>query len=384
MNEKRIPRNRKNGELAFIVVVVASFVVMFTTGETAFRIDGRAILALALGAVYTAIGIFGSRVVEDRHTVWLTALYFLVELPLGAAIIYISQANAWLILMPLVGSAVEYLRPPLAVLACAVILITMVLVLASLYGWQNAMAWSMPFLAAVLFVALFTQAMVSEADARLELARANQKLREYAAQVEELAVVQERNRLAREIHDGLGHYLTAINIQLKAAQAMFTQDPPASATALQNAQTLTGEALSDVRRSISSLRADPSTSRPLAETLGLLLAEARAADLQADLTVSGEPRPLGQQVEFTLYRVAQESLTNVRKHAQAGRVQLHLAYLDRAVCLSVEDDGVGADDSSGGFGLVGLRERVELVNGSLNVTTAPHQGFKLEVQIPTA
>nr|HMN58971.1 sensor histidine kinase [Anaerolinea sp.] len=304
--------------------------------------------------------------------------------PLGAAIIYVSQANAWLILMPLVGSAVEYLRRPLAVLVCALILFTMVLIFASLYDWQNALAWSMPFLAAVLFVALFTQAMVSEADARLELARANQKLREYAAQVEELAVVQERNRLAREIHDGLGHYLTAINIQLKAAQAMFTQDPPASATALQNAQTLTGEALSDVRRSISSLRADPSTSRPLAETLGLLLAEARAADLRADLTVSGEPRPLGQQVEFTLYRVAQESLTNVRKHAQAGHVQLRLAYLDRAVCLSVEDDGVGADDSSGGFGLVGLRERVELVNGSLNVTTAPHRGFKLEVQIPTA
>ncbi|HMN63351.1 MAG TPA: hypothetical protein PJ988_23485, partial [Anaerolinea sp.] len=98
MNEKRIPRSRKNGELAFIVVVVASFVVMFTSGATAFRIDGRAILALALGAIYTVIGIFGSRVVEARHTAWLTALYFLVELPLGAAIIYVSQANAWLIL----------------------------------------------------------------------------------------------------------------------------------------------------------------------------------------------------------------------------------------------------------------------------------------------
>lgn len=376
-------RNRKNSELAFIIVVIASFIVALTSGPLVDNLDRSFFIALGLGIIYTLIGIFGSRQVESRRLGWLTALYLVVEISLGALIIYLTKGNAWLMLMPIVGSAVEYLRRPLAVLVCALVVLAMLGPFALRFGWGVALAWSTPFIAAVVFVAVFTTAMVSEANSRVELSRANQKLREYAAQAEELAVAQERNRLAREIHDGLGHYLTAINIQLKAAQAMSVQDPSAAQTALQNAQTLTGEALSDVRRSISALRADPSTNRPLAETLNLLLAETRAADLRANLEVTGTPRPLAQQVEFTLFRVAQESLTNVRKHANAGKVDLRLDYLERAVRLSVEDDGVGSGDVSGGFGLVGLHERVNLLNGSLRVETAPGSGFRLSVEIPT-
>ena len=380
-------RNRTNGELAFLIVVVASFIVTLTSGPVVDNLDRSFFIALGLGILYTLIGIFGSRQVESRRLGWLTALYIVVEISLGALIIYLTRGNAWLMLMPIVGSAVEYLRRPLAVLVCALVVLAMLGPFAIRFGWGVALAWSMPFLAAVVFVAVFTSAMVSEANARVALSKANQKLREYAAQAEELAVAQERNRLAREIHDGLGHYLTAINIQLKAAQAMSVQDPAAAQTALQNAQTLTGEALSDVRRSISALRADPSTNRPLAETLNLLLAETRAADLRANLEVTGTPRPLAQQVEFTLYRVAQESLTNVRKHANAGKVDLRLDYQERAVRLSIEDDGVGSEnvspDPSGGFGLVGLHERVNLLNGSLHVESTPGSGFKLSVEIPT-
>jgi signal transduction histidine kinase len=376
-------RNRKNSELAFIIVVIASFIVALTSGPLVDNLDRSFFIALGLGIIYTLIGIFGSRQVESRRLGWLTALYFVVEISLGALIIYLTKGNAWLMLMPIVGSAVEYLSRPLAVVVCTLVVLAMLGPFALRFGWGVALAWSTPFIAAVVFVAVFTTAMVSEANARVQLSRANQKLREYAAQAEELAVAQERNRLAREIHDGLGHYLTAINIQLKAAQAMSVQDPSAAQTALQNAQTLTGEALSDVRRSISALRADPSTNRPLAETLNLLLAETRAADLRANLEVAGTPRPLAQQVEFTLYRVAQESLTNVRKHANAGKVDLRLDYLERAVRLSVEDDGVGSGDASGGFGLVGLQERVNLLNGSLRVETAPGSGFRLSVEIPT-
>lgn len=374
-------RTHKNSELAFLIVVIASFVVTFTAGGLHFRTSY--FIALGLGVVYTATGIFGSRYLESGVHPTATAVYFVVQVLLAASIIYLSQGNAWLIIMPVVGSAVEYLKRPLAVAVCLVVWAAMMIPFWLLGGATAALGWSMPFLAAVVFVAVFTNAVVSEANARAELARANQKLREYAAQVEELAVVQERNRLAREIHDGLGHYLTAIDIQLKAAQAMAAQDAGSAQTALQNAQTLTGEALADVRRSISSLRSDPSTSRPLVESLNLLLAETRAADLQASLAVSGTPRPLPQQVEFTLYRVAQEGLTNVHKHANASRVELHLDYRERGVRLSIADNGAGASEAEGGFGLLGLQERVQLVGGSLHVETSPGAGFRLEADLPT-
>lgn len=384
MNQRFYRASRRNGELAFFIVVIASFVVTFTSGETRFRIDANGIIAVLCGLLYTFIGIVGARFIEERRNIWLTLAYFVVEIPLGGLIVYLSRGNAWLIMMPVVGSAVEYLRKPYAVIMCGVIWAAMTVSFTLLIGWGNALAWGMPFLAAVVFVAVFTQSMVSEAEARTQLAQANKKLIEYAAAVEELAVTQERNRLAREIHDGLGHYLTAVNIQLKAAQALAEQNPAQAQEALQNAQTLTTEALADVRRSISALRSDPATSRPLPETLGMLLAEARAADLQTGLQVMGDARPLPPQVEFTLYRTAQESLTNVRKHARASQVNITLTYLPHSVALRVQDDGAGAEDIRGGFGLTGLRERISLVNGSLQVHTAPGQGFRLEVSIPTA
>ena len=191
--------------------------------------------------------------------------------------------------------------------------------------------------------------------------------------------------MAREIHDSLGHYLTAINIQIKAAQALVGQDPAQVKEALSNAQDLSQEALSDVRRSISALRSDPSTSRPLPETLAALLDETRSAGLEAALDVQGAPSPLPPQVDFTLYRVAQEGLTNVRKHAHASRVEVCLSYSERSVGLVVRDNGSGSTpeaEEEGGFGLTGLQERVDLLGGTLKVDTAPGQGFTLAVELP--
>ena len=310
------------------------------------------------------------------------ALYFVIQILLGAYLVYRGGGGMWLVLLPLVSTAVQHLPRFLSVLAILGIWAGQVLPFLYIYGIEVSAGWAMPFLAAIIFVAVFTQLMVNEQHARLELAAAHQKLREYAAQVEELAVVQERNRLAREIHDGLGHYLTAINIQIKAAQALAEQDPENMKTALADAQTLTQEALADVRRSITSLRADPTTSRPLTETLDGLLKDAGATGMEVDFQVRGPARRLAPQIEFTLYRLAQEGLTNIRKHAQATRVSLQLEYQTDGVCLTLEDNGQGAGQTEGGFGLMGVRERVELMHGTLNVQTAPGQGFRLEAKLP--
>jgi signal transduction histidine kinase len=216
----------------------------------------------------------------------------------------------------------------------------------------------------------------------VELSVANRKLHEYAVKVEELATLQERNRLARDIHDGLGHYLTALNMQIKAAQAIIDQDRPRAIEALTKAQNLAEEALSDVRNSVATLRGEPSLSQPLPEAIESLLIECRADGLVADLKISGNYRLLASEADLTLYRAAQEALTNVRKHALASRVDVTIIYDVDRVCLTVCDNGIGADKLEGGFGLLGLRERVQLLHGQVSVRTAIRQGFCIEVEMP--
>lgn len=374
-------RGFRNGDIAFGVVVLAALVLYFSNSGFSYPLE-QMLLVVGLVILYLGAGILGAHYVGQHRSGSAIAAYFIVLIPLGTLITYLGKGNTWLVLLPMVGSAVDYFRRPWVYLMITLIWLGMSVPFYFLYGIENALGWGVPFLAAVVFVAVFTQVAVSEQQARLELAKANQKLREYAAQVEELTMIRERNRLAREIHDGLGHYLTAINIQIKAAQAVAQQDPTLAVNALENAQSLSQEALADVRRSVSALRADPTSGRPVADTLKSLLEEAFRSGVETSFAVEGDPRPLTEQIEFTLFRVAQEGLTNVRKHAQARRVDLRLVYLEQAVRVVLQDDGVGANQTEGGFGLVGLKERVELVGGSLHVETTPGKGFMLQAELP--
>jgi signal transduction histidine kinase len=240
-------------------------------------------------------------------------------------------------------------------------------------AWPEALRDGGTFLVALIF-------MVRAERARAALDQANRALRDYAAQSEELATARERNRIAREIHDGLGHYLTTIHMQIQAARSILASDRPRAEQTLAKAQQLAQEALGDVRRSVSALRAErPSLPAALAE-----LAEASdGAGLATTLTVVGTARPLDPQGEQALYRAAQEGLTNARKHAQAASARLTLDFGDaNRVRLTVADDGHGATTTDGGFGLIGLRERVQLAGGSLSLQTEPGAGLALIVEVP--
>jgi signal transduction histidine kinase len=212
----------------------------------------------------------------------------------------------------------------------------------------------------------------------------NRKLAQYAAEAEELATLRERNRLAREIHDNLGHYLTAVNMQIEAAMAVLSTDQERTLQALTKAQALTKEGLSEVRRSISALRANPIENRALNEAILLLVEEHRAAGNTIEYQVLGDIRPCSAAVEMTLYRIAQEGLTNIRKHAGATCADLNLNYREpRCIRLTLHDDGVGSSQPDGGFGLLGVRERVHLLGGTLAIQTAVGHGFSLQVELPT-
>ncbi|MGQ9599824.1 MAG: sensor histidine kinase [Anaerolineae bacterium] len=257
---------------------------------------------------------------------------------------------------------------------------------------------ALEFAMALVFVPLFSEVVVREHQARAELAEAHRRLSEYAVQVEDLATAQERNRLAREIHDSLGHHLTAIHVHLEAVHTLLDDQPaqgqdatfaaPSAAlraglmTSLDRAQALTREALAEVRRSVAALRASPLEGRSLPEALALVVDECRRAGIPTGLVVKGAPRPLPPPVKQALYRAAQEGLTNARKHARASQAEVTLDYGDEGVRLTIQDNGVGAVATDGGFGLLGVRERAHLLGGRVELRTAPGEGFMLHVEVP--
>lgn len=255
---------------------------------------------------------------------------------------------------------------------------------------------AMAFSAAVLVIcALFGRNLRETELAR----RHNQALLEELAQTQQrlqaLTLAEERNRLAREIHDGLGHYLTATTMQIQGARAVLESlgiapQAPAALEAIGKAETLLQEALADVRRSVAALRAAAGNAQPLADRIGELVESSHTPDgPETSFLLLGRPRPLNPQAELTLYRVAQEGLTNVRKHAQARRVEITLTYAAATVGLTVADDGQGmvangAEDgeSRAGYGLLGLQERVQVLGGALHIDAAPGQGVRLKVELP--
>jgi signal transduction histidine kinase len=293
-----------------------------------------------------------------------------------------STGELALILLPLAGQTALVLPIYLTVPVCLLIYVILVMPFLLRGRWIDAVALAVIYGTGIVFVVVFTRVAASERDARNALAEANQLLRDHAAQVEELATTKERNRLAREIHDSLGHYLTVVNVQIGAARTVLDQDRTRALEHLSKAQSLTQEGLDEVRRSVAALRASPAESRPLPEALSVLVDQWNAAGLNARLAVSGTPRSLTPQTNLTLYRAGQEALTNVAKHANATSVDVRLNYDDDRVRLTIKDNGVGESSSEGGFGLLGVRERVQLLNGHVRVRAEAGKGFTLEVEVP--
>ncbi len=204
----------------------------------------------------------------------------------------------------------------------------------------------------------------------------------------EMAVLEERARLAREIHDTLAQQLTGIVIQLEAAQALAGRDPERSLPALSSAQELARSALAEARRSVWDLRPTPLTSTGLvaaAETEVELFRRRTgiAARLRAERMAP--PPALRPQAEVALLRITQQALANIAAHSGASRVGVRLRHADGHVELTVKDNGHGFDTSTlppGSFGLVGMSERVRLAGGTFAVESATGRGTTISVRLP--
>jgi signal transduction histidine kinase len=210
-----------------------------------------------------------------------------------------------------------------------------------------------------------------------------------SAESQKTAVLSERARLAREIHDTLAQQLTAVVLQLEAAEGLVARDASRARTALDAAREMARSALQEARRSVWDLRPTPLTATGLVAALAAEVEGWRArTGVAAVFRADGVRRPLSlsPSAEVALLRILQEALTNVGRHAGAARVSIRLERAGEDVRLTVVDDGTGFepehDAGEGSFGLVGMAERARLAGGHLTVSSAPGQGTTLAVQLP--
>jgi signal transduction histidine kinase len=246
------------------------------------------------------------------------------------------------------------------------------------------------FLLSLAFILLLVNALLAERQSREHLAIANEQLRAYALRIEDQAALQERNRIARDIHDSLGHALTALNIQLETALKLGKANPERAHSFLAEAKRLGSTALQEVRRSISTLRADPLEGKTLEAAIYSLTQGFQRATGIAPHCLIQLPFNLPMEVNIAIYRIVQESLTNICKYAidpesvAILRVEILLESMPSAMHLTIRDNGRGfhTDRNRTGFGLQGMRERTMALGGRFDLRSSVGNGCEISVQIP--
>ena len=336
---------------------------------------------------------------RHRHP-WLTAVFFLGLL--GGAAVLGSRVEAFSAFAsvgyPMAFSLFSSRWSIFAVTATAVV------PMMARGGWgpdATTPAWVVvvSVIGPMLFVAWFVgaendkrkraNAELAEANARLETAlEENAGLHaQLLTQAREAGVLDERQRMAREIHDTLAQGLTGIVTQLQAADRATSE--ASRERHLTQVHTLAKDSLTEARRAVQALRPEPLTDSRLPEALADLARRvAGTSGTAVSAETSGDARPLLPELEVTLYRVAQEALANAEKHARASRIGVTLTYADDVVLLDIRDDGTGftpgepARGDGTGFGLQAMRQRVQRVAGTLAIESAPGEGTAVSVQVP--
>lgn len=247
----------------------------------------------------------------------------------------------------------------------------------------------LPNFGGYLFFGTFGSAMRQAEMEKQRSQRLLEELQTAQSQLQELAVVEERNRLAREMHDSLGHRLTVAVVQLEGAQRLIPTDPDRAGRMIGNMRDQMKEALTDLRKTVATLRT------PLDESLPLEAALTRLAQtfhegtgLPVQLTLPPNLPPLPEPQRLTLFRAAQEALTNTQRHAKAKQAWLTLSATPQHITLIAADDGQGfpasanPSVSTGGFGLRGLTERAAQLGGQVSFQTRPGGGAQLQFILP--
>lgn len=220
-----------------------------------------------------------------------------------------------------------------------------------------------------------------------ELREAHEHLRFAAARDVELATLRERNRLARDMHDSLGHALVLIAIKIEAGQRLHAVDPRRAAAEWEDTKALVRSTMGELRRSLAGLRVPALDEQPFRRALSELVMDAgRSPGIDVTVMIPDEADALDRRVQEALYRVTQEALTNVARHARAEHAWVTLELCDHTAMLEIRDDGIGLSAAprpgNGHYGVTGMRERVEALRGTLTLGPAPERGTILHARVP--
>lgn len=240
------------------------------------------------------------------------------------------------------------------------------------------------FTLVLLFVFLMVDALLSAHRSQQKLESAHAQLQQYALQVEGQAALQERNRIAREIHDSLGHALTAQTILLENVLLFWQQDTERAKSYLLKAKDSSYQALREVSRAVAALRDSPQPDQPLQTAITELVnkvCQSTPMTPACEITIT---TPLSSELSLAAYRIVQEALTNVVKHAQATQLSVKLSTKPQSLYVQVLDNGKGFDPSKNttGFGLRGMKERAIALGGTCQIWSSPGAGCRISVILP--
>lgn len=383
-------------DFAALVTLAGGYLLAVLTAQSRLTVLGFA--ALTLGNLIW-LWIFGrmdakgcTETQRTRLVVGLVAVTILIEAlpPLGVGF-------DWLIPLLTVGvvGAQSPWRRTVAVTVVVYLLSAAVLILFGGETTRGLLSNLVSMTPAFVFVFAFSVVARWQIEQReraealvAQLEAAQTQLQAYAREVEDLSTARERNRIAREIHDTLGHYLTILAVQLETATKLEERGDPRLRSELVEARRVASECLNEVRHSVATLRPTDPTATSFGEALARLAAEfeAVAPDVGVTLDVEGPVQTLPPEARVTLYRCVQESLTNIRKHAEATKVLVRVRVDTRNAELLVLDNGAGATANGHGhepgFGIVGMRERVALLGGTMECGPEAGRGWRVDMWVP--
>lgn len=391
MQTKPSPRVEQDYRIFFIfmTLVMIGIFILSLNQNPALRQPGTAILFTVLMAVHIALHWMVIPIIQAPKR---KVIYILGQGLLAFIITHLSRntGTVFVLYMALIGETIGFLRinrwSVLSTLYYLSLSLTNFIIFTNL---QSAAYRLLTIIPIVIFIGMYVTMYLRQAEARenaqllaSKLESANQQLTESSARVEDLTIANERQRMARELHDTLSQGLAGLILQLEAVDAHLTNDRNDKARAIvSSAMDQARATLANARRAIDDLR--QSYPGNLDSALRLEISHFTDATGIPCNFHSDQNQPLSDSVKGTVLRTVAEALTNIAHHAQARSVTVNVQGNDKSLRVTIQDDGVGFDTSSippGHYGLLGIRERVRLVDGSFEIQS--DNGTTLEIRIP--